>query len=474
MGVIMSQEKDFRVKIGFVPSHRSIFDERWAVNMRKRCIDIFSNIEGLELIVPDEKVTKNGLVSDEKDADKVIQMFNKREIDGVIIGAMTFGDEISALKIASAFADKPILLFGTKEPPFTPEGKRLSDSFCGTLSISSGLHRRKIPFLFAGIVFPEEEEFKRAIENFVRTCAIVKGFIGARIGQVGPRPRPFETCIFNETALIERFRQTIIPIPLSEIFNMANSLSDDDPKVKNIIREIEGQTDTVSIKYEVLIKLAKLEVALNIFAEKNSLSAMAIQCWDAMQDVYGTASCLPMARLTDHGIMTACEVDVYGALTMLIQYLASLKKTPPHFIDWTIQHQGKENVFLAWHCGNAPPSLACKECARVVREHFIMEKTKPGRACGTIEFQLKPGVVTICRLVEYDGEFKMLVTKGEIKQSTDNIRGSWSWVEVPNLKFLYRVLVEEGFIHHASMIHGDYTEAIMNACKLLGIEPILV
>ncbi|MCD6469428.1 L-fucose/L-arabinose isomerase family protein [Candidatus Bathyarchaeota archaeon] len=470
----MSQKGGFKVKIGFVPSHRSIFDENWAINMRKRCLEVFSSIEGLEIIVPDEKVTRNGLVSSEEDADKTICLFREKEIDGVIIGTMTFGEEVPALKIASAFADKPILLFGTKEPPFTPEGKRLSDSFCGTLSISSGLHRRKIPFLFAGIIFPEEDEFKRAVENFVRTCAIVKEFIGARIGQIGPRPRPFETCVFNEAALIERFDQTIIPASLSEIFNMANSLSDDDPRVKEVIKEIEMQADTSLIKPEALLKLAKLEVALSRFAEENNLSAMAVQCWDAMQDVYGTASCLPMARLTDRGIMTACEVDVYGALTMLIQYLASLKKTPPHFIDWTIQHQEKENVFLAWHCGNAPPSLACEGCKRFVREHFIMENTKPGKACGTIEFQLKPGVVTICRLIEYDGEFKMLVTKGEIKQSADNIRGAWSWIEVPNLKFLYRVLVEEGFIHHASIIHGDYTEAIIDACRLLGIETIVV
>jgi L-fucose isomerase-like protein len=107
------------------------------------------------------------------------------------------------------------------------------------LSISSGLHRRKIPFLFAGIIFPEEEEFKESVENFVRACAICKGFIGARIGQVGPRPRPFETCIFNETALIERFKQTVIPVPLSEIFDAANSLSNEDPKVQEVLREIE-------------------------------------------------------------------------------------------------------------------------------------------------------------------------------------------------------------------------------------------
>jgi hypothetical protein len=94
----MLQKEDFRVKVGFVPSHRSIFDENWAINMRKRCIDVFSSIEGLELIVPDENITKKGLVSDEDDADKTIQLFRDNDVDGVIIGTMTFGDEVPALK----------------------------------------------------------------------------------------------------------------------------------------------------------------------------------------------------------------------------------------------------------------------------------------------------------------------------------------------------------------------------------------
>jgi L-fucose isomerase-like protein len=93
---------------------------------------------------------------------------------------------------------------------------------------------------------------------------------------------------------------------------------------------------------------------------------------------------------------------------------------------------------------------------------------------GTAEFQLKPGPVTICRLVEYDGKSKMLITNGEIEKADQNLRGSWSWVKVPNLDSLYRTLVEEGFIHHASIIHGDYTESITEACKFLDIEPVVV
>lgn len=78
-----------------------------------------------------------------------------------------------------------ILLFGTKEGPFTADGNRLSDSFCGTLSASSGLYRWKIPFQFAGIVFPEESDFKKKIENFGRTCLAVDGFFSARKVRLG-------------------------------------------------------------------------------------------------------------------------------------------------------------------------------------------------------------------------------------------------------------------------------------------------
>ena len=464
-----------KVRIGFVPCHREPFDEEWAVEMRARCLEAFSKINEMSLVVPDEKTTKNGLVRDDADAEKTIQLFKEENVDGVIIGTMTFGDEVSALSIASAFYDKPILLFGTKEGPFKPDGGRRSDSFCGTISISSGMHRRKIPFLFAGIVFPEEKEFVENVRSFIRVCSILKGFIGANIGLVGPRPERFQTCIFSEDAMIENFEQTVVPISLLDIVNRAENLKDDDPKVQKILNEMKEEADFSDVNEESIVKMAKLELALKQFAEEKNLSGMGVQCWTAIQEVYGISPCYVMGRLTSQGIMTSCEVDIYGALTMLIQYLASLRTTPPHFIDWTIKHQEKENVFLAWHCGNAPPSLVCEGCKVRVRGHSILgEVLGRDRSMGTAEFQLKPGVVTICRLVEYDGEFKMLVTKGEIEKADQDLRGSWSWVKVPDLDLLYRVIVEEGFIHHASMIHGDYVKPIVDACRLLGIEVVQV
>ncbi len=93
---------------------------------------------------------------------------------------------------------------------------------------------------------------------------------------------------------------------------------------------------------------------------------------------------------------------------------------------------------------------------------------------GLYQFQIRPGKVTLCRLQEYNNEWKMLITSGEIIPSDEVLSGTWAWVEVNDHRKLYRTLVEEGFVHHASMIHGDQTVALLEACKFLDIHPVVV
>jgi L-fucose isomerase-like protein len=448
------------VKIGFVPSHRVMFRDDISCDMRNRILKVLSSIEGLEVVVPDEKLARNGLVRDDEDAEKTIELFKQVKVKGIIIGAMNFGDEISAVSVASAFPKCPKLLFAVKEEP-TVTGRDRRDSFCGTLSIASGLHRRNLPFLFAGVCLPEEPAFKDSALNFVHVCNVVDGFRGAKIGLVGPRPERFETCAFNEVALLKEFEQRVVPVSSADIFFAANEIPENDSELQETIREIGSQSETSSLGKGVLEKMAKLECALRRFAKERKLAGMGIRCWPTTIRSYGVLPCHTMGRLTDQGVMSSCEADVYGALSMVLQYLVTLQSSIPHFIDWTVQHPTLKDVFLAWHCGNAPPTLAC--------EGYKVQVTSIGQG----SFKLKTGMVTICRLVEYDGMFKLLVTKGEVI-ADEPVPQTGSWVKVPDLDKLYRTLVEGGFVHHASMIHGDYTQALSDACKFLGIETVMV
>jgi len=462
------------LKIGFVPSHRVPFDMEWAKDMRGRTIKSIKDNLDIELIYPDEGLTSKGLVSSEQDAKKTIDLFRKKEIDALLIGTMTFGEELPNLLIAEAFSHLPLQLFGTKEGPFTADGNRRSDSFCGTISTAAGLTRRKIRFDFSGIFFPEEKQFIASVGRFSRAALAYKNFMGAKIGIVGPRPAPFETCAINEVNLIEGFKQKVVPITLLKLYSDMKQ-NRQIKEVASIGQDIEKSYDCSRVNKKTIVRLAKLEYFLEKYAKQNSLIGLGIQCWTAMQQQIGVSPCLAMGRLTDRGIMCACEVDVHGVLTMAMQYNLCAKKEVPHFIDWTIAHQEKKDTFFAWHCGNAPVSLCRQGTKPLIESHSVLGqmlgKEKSG---GTAEFELKDGQVTICRLAEVGGQFKMLVTSGKTVGDRRKLRGSWKWVKVDNLELLYRTIIEQGFIHHASMIFGNQRKEVKLFCKFAGIEVVEV
>ncbi len=45
---------------------------------------------------------------------------------------------------------------------------------------------------------------------------------------------------------------------------------------------------------------------------------------------------------------------------------------------------------------------------------------------------------------------------------------------MPDLELLYGALVKEGFTHHASLIHGDFSLPIKEACEQMGIAPVIL
>ena len=464
------------VRLGFVPSMRFPFSRQWCGEMRARTLKALGDVRGLEVVVPDESVTPYGLVQNDDQAAATLAFFREKGVDGVLIGAMDFADEISAATVAAGIG-KPVFMFGTKEGAIRPDGERVSDSFCGTLSISTALHRRKIPFVFGGIVFPEEARFASEIKEFVSAVAAVKAFVGARVGQVGVRPERFETVAYDEVGLLHRFGQKIVPIELSEIVRSALAMAGDDPAIGARMEEMRAEATVVNVNTTFLEKAARFELALERFADTKGLSALAVQCWPALGPLLGIAACSTLGRLTCRGLMTACEVDVLGALDMVVQHNLALKETVPHFIDWTIQHRSRDDVFLAWHCGNGPTCLRSpggEVTLRNRRRSLEAPIPENDSGAGVWEFGIRPGPVTLSRLVEYDGEYKMLVARGEIVEDEARERGTSAWVKVPNLERLYGTLVEEGFIHHASMVHGDHSAALGQFCKLLGIKPVVV
>jgi L-fucose isomerase-like protein len=477
------------VRVGFVPSYRFQCTP-WCHTMRDQSLAAFSRVPGMEVVVPGPlpdgaaadatgELTLHGMVASLEDADAVADFFAAKKVDALVLCPLDFGDERSAAKVAERL-HVPVLLYATKEPPAPREPGlgRVSDSYCGTLSMASALHRRKVIFHYAGIFFPDEPAFLEEVRTFVAAVAVVKGLRYARIGQVGVRPATFETVGYDESALVEKFGQNVIYTELADVVRAAGDYAGDDARVLQAVADVRASMSQIAISDHSLLEAARFEVALADFWARSRLSALAVQCWPSLQAQMGISMCAVQGRLTAQGMLTSCEADVLGALAMLTSYQSAMGSTVPHFIDWTIQHRENPNRLLAWHCGNAPACLA-KDPARIaLRSRRDMTGTMPiperDPQAGLAQFQIRPGRVTFCRLVEYDNQWKMLVASGEIVPSEETLAGTWAWVQVKDHEKLYRTLVEEGFVHHASMIHGDQTRALLLACTFLGIRTVRV
>ena len=260
------------VRIGLVPTFRWHMSP-WCKKMLKDSIKALKAIKGMELVVPhasaDDKtidaakgeIPFGGLVSLDQ-AEALAEYFAAQKVDGLIIVALDFGDERSTAKVAEKLG-VPVLLYATKEPPAAEDSGlgRLSDAYCGNLAIATALHRRKIPFRWAGLFFPEEEGLRVEVERFLGAAAVVKALRAARVGQVGQRPPSFESVAYDELAMARKFGQNVIGTTINEIDETARAMPDDAANVKALVRKIRSSYGQVTVGEDFLLKAAKMELA---------------------------------------------------------------------------------------------------------------------------------------------------------------------------------------------------------------------
>ena len=138
--------------------------------------------------------------------------------------------------------------------------------------------------------------------------------------------------------------------------------------------------------------------------------------------------CAAYGRLTDNGIVAACEGDLEGALSMHI--LQSLTGNSPVIMDFVDVDPGTQSVQY-WHCGNAPVSCGRRGSVRLT-SHF-----KPGSriTCeddvrvGTVyDMVLEPGEYTVLRLMD-DGSRCLLISGAMLEEGPgEGFDGARGWL----------------------------------------------
>jgi L-fucose isomerase-like protein len=452
------------MRLGFIPANRGMFNERLASRMRTQTLESL-RAQGIDVVCPTTEQTRQGCVESREEAELTARLFRDQDVQGIIIGAVNFGDEqAAALTVRKAGLNVPVLIFGCQEDERLRVGMARRDSFCGLLSIGEGLRQVGTRYSVGQrpICFPTDVAFKQDVDWFTRVCRVVSGIRNARYGQIGARPDDFWTCRFDEKQL-QRLGPTTVTLDLSEVIGGAAKIGDGDPEIKALLADISDYADTSAIAKESLFKMAKLELFLRRWAKEEGLNAFAIQCWTSIQNNYGVCSCTTMSRLGDARMPAACESDILGTLSMHANMLAA--DMPSALADWNNLHNDDDNLVNVWHCGVFPKSFA-KEQPKLSMHGMMVDSgsVEAKDADGIVNFVVRESPLTLSRITQSaDGEWKAALAEGRIEDNEAQTNGSYGWCRIQGLQAFYRDVLLRHFPHHVSIVQANVGNVLWEA-----------
>ena len=447
--------KKHKIKLGFAPTRRNIFKKEEA-NRNKRVIEKWLKDAGIEYVSLDF-LNDEGIIYSGLDADAVAQRFIEEKVDAVFAAHCNFGTEDAIAKIAKR-VNKPLLVWGPQDEAPTQEGHRLTDTQCGLFATTKVLKRFGVPFTYITNSHIESEVFKRGFYNFLSAASAVKSFRNLRIGQISTRPADFWSVMCNEAELLERFGIETVPITMVDIENGVKSiLAENSGRLKELVDSIRRKINNIEIDDEGLKRVAALKLTISDWADKEGISAVAIQCWHALQRAVKVQACFANADLTDDGLPTVCETDIHGAITSIMLQATQFGETPIFFADLTIRHPENANAELLWHCGNFPYSLA-----KAPEKAVLKGGTYPGVG----NWEIKGGDITVSRFDGINGEYYLLMGQGKGVTGPKNT-GTYLWAEFKDWPLWEHKFIYGPYIHHCSGIHGKVAPALYEACKYL-------
>jgi L-fucose isomerase-like protein len=469
------------IKIGIVAVSRDCFPEALSVNRRKALVEAYSAKYDASNIYESPVC----IVESEIHMVQALEDVKKAGCDALVVYLGNFGPEISETLLAKHF-DGPVMFIAAAEESGDNLTQGRGDAYCGMLNASYNLKLRNIKAYIPEYPVGTAEECADMIEEFLPIARALVGLSQLKIISFGPRPLNFLACnapikqLYNLGVEIEENSE----LDLFEAFNKHAN----DPRIPDVVKDMEKELGEGNQKPEILPKLAQYELTLLDWVEAHKgyrkYVAIAGKCWPAFQTQFGCVPCYVNSRLTGMGIPVSCEVDIYGALSEFIGTCVSMDAVTLLDINNTVPAdmyegdiKGKhdythQDTFMGFHCGN---TCSRKLSSCTMKYQMIMARALPEEVTqGTLEGDIAPGDITFFRLQSTaDNLLRAYVAQGEVLPVATRSFGSIGVFAIPEMGRFYRhVLIEKNFPHHGAVAFGHYGKALFEVFKYLGVEEI--
>ena len=468
------------VKAGIVADSRDCFPESLSVNRRKALVEAYTK----KYDAADIYECPVCIVESEIHMVQALEDIKKEGCNALVVYLGNFGPEISETLLAKHF-DGPVMFVAAAEETGKDLVQGRGDAYCGMLNASYNLKLRGVKAYIPEYPVGTAEECADMIHEFLPIARALVGLSDLKIISFGPRPLNFLACnapiqqLYNLGVEIEENSE----LDLFEAFNKHAG----DPRIPDVIKDMEKELGEGNKKPQILEKLAQYELTLLDWIEEHrgyrKYVTIAGKCWPAFQTQFGFVPCYVNSRLAGRGIPVSCEVDIYGALSEFIGTCVSQDAVTLLDINNTVPADlynediaGKfpytqKDTFMGFHCGN---TCSSKLTSCSMKYQLIMARSLPEEVTqGTLEGDIVPGDITFFRLQSTaDCKLRAYVAQGEILPVATRSFGSIGVFAIPEMGRFYRhVLIEENFPHHGAVAFGHHGKALYEVFKYLGVQP---
>ena len=454
---------------GIIIGTRAYFNSELAKDVRKQLLKTLAD-EGYDYVILPEDATPTGSSSIEtrEDGLKCAELFrqNRDRIDGIIVSLPNFGFEIGIINaISVADLNVPVLVQACDDENDKVDLDSRRDAFCGKISVCNNLYQYGIPFtdttLHTYSIY--SELLAKDINKFAGICRVVNGLRHARIGAIGARPAGFQTVRASEK-LLQKSGITVVPVDLSEILGAARKIEDTDAELLKKLEEIKCYAAVPKEYSDKLVLQAKFGVAVERWIEANQIDAVAVQCWDSLEQNYGCAACVTMSMLGEKLLPAACEVDIAGAVSMYALTLAAQGQSA--LLDWNNNFAEDRNKCVCTHCGNFPKSFVRNDL-KLGTLGVLGRTLGKVNTFGAVYGKVTKGDFTFFRISTDDtkGVIKAYLGTGEITDDPYGMDGCIAVTKVDNLQILMKHICRNGFEHHVAMVRNDVKDILNEAIE---------
>lgn len=438
--------------IGFAPVARTTFDVPLAAELSRR-------MRAALVAAGFAVVGDDALITSLEEMRVAVETLNAAPLDALLIFQATFADSTLSAGLA-ADVGAPLALWAVPEAP--TGGRLRSNALCGIMLGGHALRRtgRAYEAIYAG---PDDPAALSRLDALARAGRARRFLSSARIGRIGAHPDGFETCIPHAEALRETFGVRLIQHNLDTLFAQARAV---DPAA---VEAVAGDLRSVLVNLDALDAAAtqgtlSAYVALRDLAAQEGLAGLAVRCWPQFFTELGCAACGALSLLTDEHIPASCEADANGTATLLL--LQAISGGPAFDVD-VVSADFAADTTVVWHCGKAPLSMADPAFTPHATVHS--NRLKPL----LMEFPLKPGRVTLARVSEADGAFRLVAGAGEMLSAPPSFGGTSGVLRFDRpARAVLDTLLGEGLEHHLALTYGDHLDALLAFARLVDL-PVL-